>query len=55
MTDELLRPFRDKIRGRASASRPAGEHGDVPSEEVRPDTIMIRDVAVGDAATSRRV
>ena len=47
MTDELLRPFRDKLRGRASASRPAGEHADPPAEEVRPDTILIRDVAVG--------
>lgn len=47
MSDELLRPFRDKLRGRASASRSAGEHMDAPAEEVRPDTILIRDVAVG--------
>jgi hypothetical protein len=45
--DELLRPFRDKIRGRALTSRPAGEPADGPAEEVRPDTIQIRDVAVG--------
>ena len=47
MTDELLRPFRDKLRGRASAGKRAGDPADPPAEEVRPDTILIRDVAVG--------
>jgi hypothetical protein len=45
--DELLRPFREKLRGRASSARSAGEPADAPVEEVRPDTIMIRDVVVG--------
>jgi len=47
VTDELLRPFRDKLRGRMAAGRPAGEHADAPAEDVHPDTILIRDVAVG--------
>jgi len=47
VTDELLRPFRDKLRGRAAAGRRAGDPADPPAEEVRPDTILIRDVAVG--------
>lgn len=47
MSDELLRPFRDKLRGRMAAGRPSGEHADPPAEDVHPDTILIRDVAVG--------
>lgn len=47
MPDELLRPFRDKIRGRTPAARPADEPADPDVEETPPDTILIRDVVVG--------
>jgi hypothetical protein len=45
--DELLRPFRDKIRGRTPAARPAGEPEDPAGEQVPPDSILIRDVQIG--------
>ena len=45
MTDELLRPFRDKLRGRSAAGR---EPSSVPIEdEVPRDAILIRDLRVG--------
>ncbi|MBI1951058.1 MAG: hypothetical protein HYS34_06825, partial [Acidobacteria bacterium] len=47
MPDELRRPFRDKIRGRTPAARPADEPVDPDGETVRSDTILIRDVLVG--------
>ena len=47
MPDELLRPFRDKIRGRTPTARPADEPADPDGEETPPDTILIRDVVVG--------
>lgn len=47
MPDELLRPFRDKIRGRTPAARPADEPPDPDGEETPPDTILLRDVVVG--------
>lgn len=47
MPDELLRPFRDKIRGRTPAARPAGEAADPAGEQVPPDSILIRDVQIG--------
>lgn len=47
MPDELLRPFRDKIRGRTPAAKPADEPADPDGEETPPETILIRDVVVG--------
>ncbi len=47
LTDELLRPFRDKIRGRTPAARPAEDLESPDAETVRSDTILIRDVVVG--------
>ena len=47
MPDELLRPFRDKIRGRTPAARPADEPAHPDGERVRSDTILIREVVVG--------
>lgn len=47
MSDELLRPFRDKLRGRP----PVGRTGDAPSgppgDEIPADSIQIREVSVG--------
>jgi len=47
VSDELLRPFRDKIRGRPQASRPAGDPPETAACEVPPDSILIQDVQVG--------
>jgi len=47
VSDELLRPFRDKLRGRPHAS-PGGEPPPAPpGDEAPPDSIHIREVCVG--------
>jgi hypothetical protein len=47
VSDELLRPFRDKLRGRPAAARAADSTPPPPDEEVPADSIQIREVRAG--------
>jgi hypothetical protein len=47
VTDELLRPFRDKIRGRTPAHRASEAAPALGEDEVPPDAILIREVRLG--------
>jgi hypothetical protein len=47
LTDELLRPFRDKIRGRATALKAPEASPSGAEEQVPADAILIRDVRLG--------
>ncbi|PYT37431.1 MAG: hypothetical protein DMF52_03200 [Acidobacteria bacterium] len=47
MTDELLRPFRDKIRGRTPAPRTSEARPASTQDEVPADAVLIREVRLG--------
>ncbi|HYS06784.1 MAG TPA: hypothetical protein VEW47_16510 [Candidatus Dormibacteraeota bacterium] len=47
MSDELLRPFRDKLRGRPPGPRPGEPPAAPPGDEAPADSIHIREVRVG--------
>lgn len=47
MTDELLRPFRDKLRGRPPAARGADPPASAPEDAAPVDSIHIHEVRVG--------
>ncbi len=47
MTDELLRPFRDKLRGRPPASRAGEPPSAILEDEAPSDSVVIREVRIG--------